>query len=143
MITAPPSQPATTSAADVLALVGAGPGIGAAVAQRFGRQDFRVGLVARSQTRLDKLADPLKAEGIEASAGPALRHRHLSAPLQTWQDGEAWPAAPKVTLRGDGAPVTRQAARDFPGWGTASGSSSIAAAPVTRLPRSGNSRRGA
>ncbi|MEU2225401.1 SDR family NAD(P)-dependent oxidoreductase [Streptomyces sp. NPDC018347] len=49
-----------------VAIVGAGPGPGAAVARRFGREGFRVGLVARDRERLDALAGALAAEGITA-----------------------------------------------------------------------------
>ncbi|XVU28570.1 SDR family NAD(P)-dependent oxidoreductase [Actinoplanes sp. CA-054009] len=43
-----------------LAIVGAGEGLGAAVARRFGAEGFRVALLARRQDRLDKLAAELK-----------------------------------------------------------------------------------
>ena len=50
-----------------LAVFGAGPGFGLAVARRFGRAGFRVALVARSAERLDSLVGQLAAEGIEAA----------------------------------------------------------------------------
>ncbi|NMO52280.1 SDR family NAD(P)-dependent oxidoreductase [Actinoplanes sp. TBRC 11911] len=49
-----------------IAIVGAGPGVGAAVARRFGREGFDVALVSRTQTKLDTLAAALKAEGVNA-----------------------------------------------------------------------------
>jgi NADP-dependent 3-hydroxy acid dehydrogenase YdfG len=49
-----------------IAIVGAGPGVGVAVARRFGREGFAVALVSRTQSNLDKLADTLSAEGITA-----------------------------------------------------------------------------
>ena len=49
-----------------LAIVGAGPGLGAAVARRFGREGFSVALVARDQSKLDALAAELAQEGITA-----------------------------------------------------------------------------
>ncbi|GAB3993170.1 SDR family NAD(P)-dependent oxidoreductase [Nocardioides marmoraquaticus] len=49
-----------------LAIIGAGPGLGAQVARRFAREGFSVALVSRSQGRLDDLAAQLSAEGIEA-----------------------------------------------------------------------------
>ncbi|MFE0512093.1 SDR family NAD(P)-dependent oxidoreductase [Streptomyces sp. NPDC058964] len=49
-----------------IAIVGAGPGLGAAVARRFGREGFDVALVARDRGRLDALAGELGAEGVTA-----------------------------------------------------------------------------
>ena len=50
-----------------IAIVGAGPGLGLAIARRFGREGFRVALVSRAQSRLDALAGSLAAGGIEAA----------------------------------------------------------------------------
>lgn len=53
-------------------VVGAGPGIGASVARRFGRAGHPVGLVARDRSRLERLAAELRAAGVprvEATAG--------------------------------------------------------------------------
>jgi short-subunit dehydrogenase len=49
-----------------IAIVGAGPGLGAAVARRFGAEGFAVGLISRSQERADGLAAQLVSEGIQA-----------------------------------------------------------------------------
>ena len=49
-----------------LAVVGAGPGLGAAVARRFGRQGFAVALLARRQNHVDELAAQLTADGLTA-----------------------------------------------------------------------------
>jgi NADP-dependent 3-hydroxy acid dehydrogenase YdfG len=49
-----------------LAIVGAGPGLGAAVARRFGREGFSVALVARDQAKVDTLAQELEASGVTA-----------------------------------------------------------------------------
>ncbi|MEU1405609.1 SDR family NAD(P)-dependent oxidoreductase [Streptomyces sp. NPDC005728] len=49
----------------VIAIFGAGPGLGASVARRFAREGFRVALVARRKDRLDALVEQLTAEGIE------------------------------------------------------------------------------
>jgi short-subunit dehydrogenase len=51
----------------VIAIFGAGPGLGASVARRFAREGFRVALVARRKDRLDALVEQLAAEGIEAA----------------------------------------------------------------------------
>ncbi|MDI9893821.1 SDR family NAD(P)-dependent oxidoreductase [Rhodococcus sp. IEGM 1381] len=49
-----------------IAIVGAGAGLGAAVARKFGAQGFSVGLISRNQSRVDSLADQLVADGISA-----------------------------------------------------------------------------
>jgi NADP-dependent 3-hydroxy acid dehydrogenase YdfG len=49
-----------------LAIIGAGPGLGAAVARRFGAEGFSVALISRSQEKLDALAAQLQGEGITA-----------------------------------------------------------------------------
>jgi len=55
----------------VIAIVGAGPGLGLSVARVFGRHGFRVALIARSAERLSGLVTELAAEGVEAAAFPA------------------------------------------------------------------------
>ena len=50
-----------------IAIVGAGPGLGLAIARTFGRQGFSVALIARTQHKLDRLAADLGAEGITAA----------------------------------------------------------------------------
>ncbi|MDA0182421.1 SDR family oxidoreductase [Solirubrobacter phytolaccae] len=52
----------------VIAVFGAGPGLGASVARRFGREGYRVALVARRLAPLEALVAELAAEGIEAAA---------------------------------------------------------------------------
>jgi short-subunit dehydrogenase len=49
-----------------LAIVGAGPGLGVAVARRFGREGYAVALISRDQSKLDGLAQSLVDEGITA-----------------------------------------------------------------------------
>ena len=49
-----------------IAIVGAGPGLGAAVARRFGREGFRVALISRTQAHVDRLAEELAADGVTA-----------------------------------------------------------------------------
>ncbi|ATQ30214.1 short-chain dehydrogenase [Rhodococcus ruber] len=51
----------------VAAIFGAGTGLGLSVARRFGREGFRVALVARRKDRLDALVAQLADEGIEAT----------------------------------------------------------------------------
>lgn len=49
-----------------LAIIGAGKGLGAAVARKFGSEGFSVGLISRNQGRLDALADELGQDGVHA-----------------------------------------------------------------------------
>lgn len=67
-----------------IAIVGAGPGMGLAIARAFGSRGFDVALVARNQTKLDGLVDQLAAEGITAAAFPAdvLDHDALTQALK-------------------------------------------------------------
>jgi NADP-dependent 3-hydroxy acid dehydrogenase YdfG len=53
-----------------IAVIGAGAGLGQAVARRFGREGFGVALVSRTAARVGALADELSAEGIDAAAFP-------------------------------------------------------------------------
>ncbi len=53
-----------------IAIVGAGPGLGLAIARTFGREGFSVALIARTQDKLDRLAADLGAEGITAAVSP-------------------------------------------------------------------------
>src|ERR1700751_5147393 len=50
-----------------IAIYGAGPALGMAAAPRFGREGFRVRLVAGSRERLDALARARSAYGVEAA----------------------------------------------------------------------------
>jgi NADP-dependent 3-hydroxy acid dehydrogenase YdfG len=52
-------------------VVGAGPGVGAAVARRFGREGHPVGLVARDRGRLAAMAVELRAAGVAAAVATA------------------------------------------------------------------------
>ena len=50
----------------VIAIVGAGPGLGSSIARRFGRERFEVALISRSAANLDRLAAELAGNGIRA-----------------------------------------------------------------------------
>src|SRR6478752_753408 len=50
-----------------LLLIGAGPGVGAGVVRRFGREGFRSTLISHSKT-LDQLAPELRGGGLEIDA---------------------------------------------------------------------------
>jgi len=54
-----------------LLVVGAGPGIGMSLAQRFGREGYQVGLISRSQKKLDGYVSELSALGIKSFATTA------------------------------------------------------------------------
>ncbi|GAA1691815.1 SDR family NAD(P)-dependent oxidoreductase [Fodinicola feengrottensis] len=51
-----------------LAIFGVGPGMSRSVANRFGREGFRLALVARNLDKLEKYVQELAANGIEAAA---------------------------------------------------------------------------
>ena len=46
-----------------LLLIGAGPGVGAAIVRRFAREGFRATLASRGGERLDQLAADLREDG--------------------------------------------------------------------------------
>ncbi|MFJ5307535.1 SDR family NAD(P)-dependent oxidoreductase [Streptomyces sp. NPDC088350] len=54
-----------------IAIVGAGPQLGLAIARTFGSQGFDVALISRNRTKLDELVRTLTAEGVTAAAFPA------------------------------------------------------------------------
>jgi NADP-dependent 3-hydroxy acid dehydrogenase YdfG len=54
-----------------IVIIGAGPGISGAVAEKFGAEGFSVALVARGAERLAEAVAALKAKGIAAAACPA------------------------------------------------------------------------
>ncbi|GAA2355444.1 SDR family NAD(P)-dependent oxidoreductase [Saccharopolyspora halophila] len=64
----------------VIAVFGAGTGLGASVARRFGREGFRVALVARRRQRLDSLVEQLAADGVEAAGFSADLSRPAEVP---------------------------------------------------------------
>src|SRR3954471_23167125 len=69
-----------------LLLVGAGPGLGSAVARRFAREGYRLTLVARSEATSAALADELRTTGaavaiLQADAGDPESLRAALAPL--------------------------------------------------------------
>ncbi|MFF0222875.1 SDR family NAD(P)-dependent oxidoreductase [Streptomyces sp. NPDC004629] len=54
----------------VIAVLGGGTGLGLSVARRFGREGFRVALVARRHERLGLLVKTLAADGVDATPFP-------------------------------------------------------------------------
>ncbi|MGZ4625865.1 MAG: SDR family oxidoreductase, partial [Kineosporiaceae bacterium] len=61
----------SAGAARFAIVVGAGPGVGAALARRLGREGYRVALVARDADRLSALADDLRADGVDVRTATA------------------------------------------------------------------------
>lgn len=61
----------TNTKKKTLAVFGAGSGLGASLALRFGREGYRVALVARRAEPLAKRVEELSRQGIEAMAFPA------------------------------------------------------------------------
>lgn len=49
-----------------IAVVGAGNGLGAAVARRFGAEGYAVALISRTQENVDRIAEDLRIEGLTA-----------------------------------------------------------------------------
>jgi NAD(P)-dependent dehydrogenase (short-subunit alcohol dehydrogenase family) len=68
----------------VIAIVGAGPGLGLSIARRFGREGFSVALISRSAAHLYLLAAELAASGIQAAGfeGDVRDRPALTAALQ-------------------------------------------------------------
>ncbi|MEC3947548.1 SDR family oxidoreductase [Sphingobium sp. HWE2-09] len=56
---------------EFIMIIGAGPGIGQAVARKFGREGWQIVLTGRSAARLADLTAELEADGITAHAVPA------------------------------------------------------------------------
>src|SRR3954453_4337416 len=65
------SDPPKEISVSTIAIVGAGPGMGLAIARAFGSHGFDVALVARNREKLNELAGRLDAEGITSAAFPA------------------------------------------------------------------------
>lgn len=60
-----------SATSSTVAVVGAGPGLGRAVARRFGTAGHPVALISRNAERLRETAESLAAEGVTARAFPA------------------------------------------------------------------------
>jgi len=67
-----------------IAIIGAGPGMGLAIARAFGGRGFDVALISRTQAKLDALAGRLAAEGISAQgfAADVMDRASLTAALE-------------------------------------------------------------
>ena len=51
---------------ELITIIGAGPGISHAVAQKFGKEGFKIALISRTEEKLKQQQNDLKSEGIEA-----------------------------------------------------------------------------
>lgn len=77
-----------------LLVVGAGPGIGAAVARRFGGEGYRITLAARDRARLDRLAADTTGPGgraAEALVLDAADPTGLAGALRSWVERTGTP----------------------------------------------------
>jgi NAD(P)-dependent dehydrogenase (short-subunit alcohol dehydrogenase family) len=79
-----------------LLLIGAGPGVGAAVVRRFGREGFRSTLISRNET-VEQLAPELRGEGLEIEAVGA-DIEDLDAYRETLERIFSAPGAPGVVV---------------------------------------------
>jgi NADP-dependent 3-hydroxy acid dehydrogenase YdfG len=74
-------------------IIGAGPGISNGVAQKFGKEGYKVALIARNAEKLKVLTDDLKAQGIDAiyTVGDVSAEDSLKYALDeiTEQEGQA------------------------------------------------------
>jgi short-subunit dehydrogenase len=68
-----------------IVIIGAGPNLGMAIARRFGGEGLAVGLVSRTQEKVDGLAGELEGEGITAAGAAAdIRdHEALTAAIES------------------------------------------------------------
>lgn len=69
----------------VFAIIGAGPGLGAATARRFAQEGFSIALISRSPEKLSDLRDELSAAGVQARgyAADVQDAQSLRAALET------------------------------------------------------------
>ena len=65
------TTPTTTTDPKHAVIIGAGPGLGASIARRFGREGFAITLVARNEQALSELADELRATGVKVDTATA------------------------------------------------------------------------
>jgi NAD(P)-dependent dehydrogenase (short-subunit alcohol dehydrogenase family) len=79
-----------------LLLIGAGPGVGASVVRRFGREGFRATLISRGKS-LDQLAPELRSDGLQIEAVVA-DIADLDSYRATLERIFAAPAAPGVVV---------------------------------------------
>jgi short-subunit dehydrogenase len=61
----------TTTGPKHAVIIGAGPGLGASIARRFGREGFAITLVARNEQALSELADELRAADVKVDTAIA------------------------------------------------------------------------
>jgi len=73
---------------DVLVVVGAGPGLGSAVARRYAAEGCSIGLIARGQDALDALEADLRSDGVpvRGARGDATDARSLDRAFQAISD---------------------------------------------------------
>src|ERR1700748_2724606 len=77
-----------------LLLVGAGPGLGAAIARRFAREGYRLTLVARSEAKTAPIAEESRAAGGHGRGGAGAARRAPTSP-----SSRPTPAMPRACVR--------------------------------------------
>ncbi|MEU7943148.1 SDR family NAD(P)-dependent oxidoreductase [Micromonospora taraxaci] len=87
-----------------ITVFGAGSGLGSSIAHRFGREGYRVALVARRRAPLDGLAARLRAEGVEADVFTADLTRTAEIPALIGQIMDRFGAIDVVEY----APITTE-----------------------------------
>ncbi len=68
-----------------LLLIGAGPGVGASVVRRFGREGFRSTLISRGGETLEQVASELRNDGLEIAPVAADIEDLDAYPADAWQ----------------------------------------------------------
>lgn len=105
-----------TGSSPVVVVTGAGAGAGRAIAERFGKAGWRVGLIARSETRLDDACASIDAFGGEALAAPAdvadckAVYGARDRILQAWGGIDAWVNVAMATVV---SPVSEMTAEEY------------------------------
>ena len=112
-----------------LLLIGAGPGVGAGVVRRFGREGFRSTLISRSET-LDQLAPELRRDGLEIEAIGA-DIEDLDGYRKTLERIFSAPGAPGVVVYNAPLPDPGRSSRP-PSSGSEPPTTSMCSAPSSR-----------
>lgn len=100
----------------VIVVTGAGAGAARAIAERFGKSGWRVGLIARSETRLDDARRAIEGSGGEALVLPAdvadceAVFAARDKVLETWGALDAWVNAAMATVV---SPISRMTAEEY------------------------------
>ena len=72
----------------LIAIIGAGPGLGLEIARAFGRKGFDVALVARDQSKLDVLAGSSVAKASTLVDSPRMSASPARSGAHSWRSGK-------------------------------------------------------